>query len=493
MQNYLSSLFQAIFDHPAIGASINDNENRFLRVNTKFAQLLGYDVAEMLGKTPMDFTWTSDLDRTRSFHKDLIDYKGDAKNGEYEKRYIKKDGSLLWAKVIAKQILNPINSKETITLALIEDITSQKTTQAKAEFDQLQLQMILDTSNLGIWCVDTSWKITFSNESLQKILGYSHDEILSLNLKDITHPEDFKETTSQFGPTKPGESYQAIRRYLRADGSYVWTKLTVSKFPENYKNLYGLAIVEDITRQKEAETLIQSQQIKIISSAKMAALGEMAGGMAHEINNPLSVIIGKIAQIQRRVQDEQFDRVVVLHDLKKVHETAERIASIVKGLRVFSRDAETDPLVEVELDTVVQDAVALCREKFKAHGVALTIRVPTNQKLCCRPTQLMQILLNLFSNSLDVISGLVEKWIVVESIEHAGKLVISITDSGNGIAPAIVEKMMQPFFTTKEVGKGTGLGLSISTGIALQHKGTLTFDSTCKNTRFLLTLPKDQA
>ncbi len=451
--------------------------------------MLGYETSEMLGKTPMDFTISTDLDRTRSFHKNLIDYKHEAENGEYQKRYLRKDGSILWAKVIAKQILNPKNKTETVTLALIEDISLVMADRAKAEFDQLQLRMILDTSDLGIWCVDTNWKITFSNESLQKMLGYSHEQIIKLSLHEITHPEDFKDTTFKFGPTKPGQSYQANRRYLKNDGSYLWTRLTVSKFPENDQKLYGLAIVEDISSQKKAESLIEQQQIKIISSAKMAALGEMAGGVAHEINNPLSVIIGKVSQISRNLNKENFERVAIQNDLKKIQNTAERIAAIVKGLRVFSRDAENDPFIVADLNSIVDDAVALCSEKFKAHGILMKVNTAKDLYLDCRPTQLVQLMLNLFSNALDAASDLPEKWVSVEAIRNNGSLEISVTDSGHGIPPEVAKKMMQPFYTTKEIGRGTGLGLSISIGIAQQHKGSLTLDSTCANTRFVLVLP----
>ena len=168
-QKHQDFLFQAIFDHPSIGASINDHENRFIKVNIKLCQMLGYSHDEIIGKTPMDFTLTGDLAKSHHFHDSLS--IANELSGEYEKRYLRKDGSILWVRVIAKKIENPDLPSQAITIALIEDLTSVQAAKAQAEFDQLQLKTILNTAVLGVWCVDANWQVTFSNRALPRFRG----------------------------------------------------------------------------------------------------------------------------------------------------------------------------------------------------------------------------------------------------------------------------------------------------------------------------------
>lgn len=228
-----------------------------------------------------------------------------------------------------------------------------------------------------------------------------------------------------------------------------------------------------------------------LQSSKMASLGEMAGGVAHEINNPVGIIHGKASQLLRLVQTEKLTQEIAAEQLEKIIAMSNRIAKIVKGLRSFSRNADNDPIVPVELKTLFENVLSLCAERFKAHDITLEISVP-ELLLDCRAVQLEQVILNLLNNAHDAVVQLSEKWVHIE-FKILGKLLeISVTDSGLGIPPHVVEKLMQPFFTTKEVGKGTGLGLSISKGIVEDHRGRLFYDSSCSNTRFVVELPVKQ-
>lgn len=488
--DYLDSLFDVLFDHPSIGASINDTDSTFLRVNKKFCQIIGYEESEILGKTPFDFTLDEDQDLSKRFHTAIKNQ--DLPAGDYEKRYIRKDGSIIWVKIIAKIISHPQYPNKKIMMALIEDISSQKAVQTQAELNQFQLNTILETAVLGVWCVDSNWQVTYSNRALQEMLGYSQKELQKINLRQITHKEDLVDTNGRFDQTKPGQNYQANRRYLRSDGTYLWVRVSVSKFPAGNDKFYGISIVEDISKQKEAEKTIQGQQVKLISSAKMAALGEMAGGVAHEINNPLAVISGKIQQVTRMLESPTNDIDKIKKYLNQAHETAQRISVIVNGLRSFSREAEQDPWKQVSINEIMKDAKALCQERFKAHNISLEFnnQLDKDELILSRSTQIVQVLISLLSNSFDAIEVLNEKWVTVVISSFENKIKIEVTDSGNGIEEAVVNKMMQPFFTTKAIGKGTGLGLSIAVGIVEDHKGTLSYDPNSKHTRFILEFPK---
>ncbi len=233
--------------------------------------------------------------------------------------------------------------------------------------------------------------------------------------------------------------------------------------------------------QKEAEISHQ----RLLHASKMSSLGEMAGGIAHEINNPTSIIIAKASRLKRLIDSHSGDQGKIDKDLDDIILTTERIASIVKGLKTFSRDAENDPFLPTELQALVAESLALCSERIKAKDVQLKLGDIPKVILTCRSTQIAQVLVNLINNAFDAIENLSEKWIKleVELLDH--RLIrFTIGDSGEGIPEAVSQKLMQPFFTTKEVGRGTGLGLSISKGIAEAHGGTLRYNAASKNTTF---------
>jgi C4-dicarboxylate-specific signal transduction histidine kinase len=230
--------------------------------------------------------------------------------------------------------------------------------------------------------------------------------------------------------------------------------------------------------------------------SKFSALGEMASGMAHEINNPLTIIIGKIQLLKKEFKNEKDSSELIEKNLNKIEHTAYRIAKIIKGLKSFSRNAEKDPFQKVSLHEIIEDTLSFCCEKFKAHDVELFYD-PVDVMINCRPTQISQVLLNLLNNSFDAIVEDFKtkggKWIKIKSLikteAHTRHILISVTDCGDGISKENLEKLMTPFFTTKEVGKGTGLGLSISKGIMEDHQGHFYYDHEQKNTTFVIVLP----
>lgn len=244
----------------------------------------------------------------------------------------------------------------------------------------------------------------------------------------------------------------------------------------------------------EANSQIDEQRQNLFASSKLSALGEMSAGIAHEINNPLAIISGKLQQIKSMTRRENLDPPTVLKHVEAAEKTVERISKIITGLRRFSRDCGHDQFETATLRTILEDTLSLCEARFKNHDVKL--RFPpletTEIALECRSTQISQVLLNLLNNAFDAIAECPDRWINVDFKDAGNSIEVSVTDCGHGIPLEIQEKIMQPFFTTKEIGKGTGLGLSISTGIAKSHGGELKLDRASQNTRFILKLPKKQ-
>jgi C4-dicarboxylate-specific signal transduction histidine kinase len=253
-------------------------------------------------------------------------------------------------------------------------------------------------------------------------------------------------------------------------------------------------IAKQINSMSHSLKLIQKerdeQRQSLAETAKLSSLGEMAAGVAHEINNPLAIIRGRIEQMSRLLEESVLDREKGKQHLANMTLTVERIAKIVRGLKLFSRNADRDSMQPVELRQVIEETLGLCMERFRNAGIEIRLQLRDEVKIFCRPTQVSQILINLLNNSYDAIETLAEKWIEVSIEMLPDRLVqVTVTDSGRGIKPEIAEKIMEPFFTTKPTGRGTGLGLSISKAIIEDHQGKLFLDQHCPHTRFCLRFP----
>lgn len=235
---------------------------------------------------------------------------------------------------------------------------------------------------------------------------------------------------------------------------------------------------------------VEEQKRLSLQSTKMSSLGEMASGIAHEINNPLTVITGKAHHVKKAIINEEVDKDKAIDDLNKIINTVDRIAKIINGLRSFSRESSSEKFSEKNIYDLVQSAIEICHSKITDNEVKVSIMKNSNIKIWAREIQLTQVLVNLISNAVDAVASEKEKWIKVEILDENEILRIKIVDSGHGISKEVIEKIMQPFFTTKEIGKGTGLGLSISKGIIEDHGGKLLIDRNSMNTTFIIQLPK---
>lgn len=232
----------------------------------------------------------------------------------------------------------------------------------------------------------------------------------------------------------------------------------------------------------------------LVNASKMVTLGEIAAGVAHEINNPVSTI-SLISHILRRMAaSEQISSQELLVQLSRMNACVEQITHIVSELKSFSRNASQDPLAETRIKDVVDRTLDLCHARFMSQGVELIVGdIPSEWKIRSRPSQISQVLLNLLTNAYDAVSGSEKRWIRLEGTERPDRYELSVSDSGPGIPPDLRRKIMSPFFTTKPPGKGTGLGLSISSSIMREHGGSLTLDEEAPHTRFFLRFPKSPA
>ncbi len=224
---------------------------------------------------------------------------------------------------------------------------------------------------------------------------------------------------------------------------------------------------------EERTKVILDQKQRLESSAHWSALGEMAGSIAHEINNPLAIIMGKSQLLLRKPLSDD-----VRVSLMSIVKTTQRIADVVQSLRILSRDASGDPFEYFSLGKIMKDTVDLTTEKLRQKEIELTLAPGFEcYEISCRHVQVSQALINLINNSADALEGVTgPRQITIEASERGGFLVVSVLDSGPGFPMEIREKVSTPFFTTKEIGKGTGLGLSLSRSIMSSHGGEFEID-----------------
>ena len=275
--------------------------------------------------------------------------------------------------------------------------------------------------------------------------------------------------------------------------------LLTSKVPlhdANGKVIGILGIYTDITDRKALEVEkdraladLRDIQQQMIHTEKMRSLGEMAGGIAHEINNPLAIIDGFVQAAIKNLESDNIDKKTALRCLQKVSDTVLRIEKIVSNMRTISHVDEELELKYESLDEIITGVLSLCQEKLKYEQISFSINYDSEAlkrlEVKCNRVSLTQTLLNLIGNAKDAVAELENKWIEINII-HNGSLQIQIKDSGHGVSEAIEKKMFQPFFTTKEVGKGTGIGLSLSRQLMNRQGAKLQYDHNDKNTSFLI-------
>ncbi len=277
---------------------------------------------------------------------------------------------------------------------------------------------------------------------------------------------------------KPQKIDATRRRALRTLADMVVTQLELKR--KNRELTAALATIEQ-------------QRSGLIHNSKMSALGEMAGGMAHEINNPLTIISGHASRIAMLLESaETPDRNARVESaVAGIGKGVERISTIIRGLQLFSRDGAADPLETCDLRQVVRDSLGLCQEHLYNLGIQLRYEVPEQAMMVhCRPTQISQILVNLLNNAKDAVKSIEsERWIRIDFMRKEKEILLRVRDSGPGIPEELRYRIFEPFFSTKAPGSGTGLGLSVSRSLALANHAELDLCSetgpSCFQIRFI--------
>jgi PAS domain S-box-containing protein len=363
---------------------------------------------------------------------------------------------------------------------------------------QRRLNSIAQHAPIIVYAVDVAngegTDITYISPSLEQMLGYSTAEGLAEKWwSSSIHPDDYEYCMDAFRHLEPGKVYAAEYRLRHKNGHYVWVYDTLSVEPTAQgAEQEAVGIIMDISERKASED-------QLLQSDKMASLGRMISGTAHELNQPLNFIKMAASNLRENAVRGRLDAEKFIPKLENVLAQVERASAILLQMRIFGRTSKEAPSA-INIQHTVEAAILMAEPQMELDGTQLVTEVKASDiYVRALPVMLEQVLLNLFINANDAIhsrhdagdSAEGEIKITIDRNERSA--VITVADNGPGIAPDVLPKIFEPFFTTKPPKEGTGLGLSISYGIIRDMGGVLRAKSSRKGARFIIELPLAEA
>jgi PAS domain S-box-containing protein len=350
---------------------------------------------------------------------------------------------------------------------------------------------VLESASEGIILIDAAGRMTLVNTAAERMFGYARSDLLGQPLEvllpersrrvHVTHRTDYF-AGPRVRPMGIGLDLAGRRR----DGTEFPVEISLSHVGPADGGV-AIAFITDITERKRVEAQLQRQREVLYQNEKLAALGTMAAGIAHEMNNPLGIITTRIEVMLLDAEQQQLPA-QVLEDLQVLHRASQRVARIAASLRSFARHTPGDR-VPLDLNTIVEESLQLVQKPLAADNVQIVTRLDrTLPPILGDATTLHQVLMNLLTNAREAMPGGGQIRIETARGERPGWIRLIVTDTGAGIPAEDVSKIFDPFFTTKRTG--TGLGLSVSYGIIQEHGGTVDVQSRPgAGTTFVIGLP----
>ena len=539
----ITDLAQALFEEAGDALFLFDpDSDALLAVNPMGVRLSGYGRDELL---KMPVTWlyrfqgrSSQQQIHRVSQRSGIFHNQDG----FELRTRDGDGWVPVNLTITRLHVQP----KTLALITARDMREQHEAHGRLQTVEAELRRVLSSVSDCIWSADIDatghWTYRYLSPVIERITGRAADVFIggAKHWWTVVAPEDRGRCERAVSHWRRGQSSQEEYRVVRPDGTSRWVRDSVLVSPHTPAG--GQApgvrldgILTDITERKLADDLLKEsiaserqahQQLKLaqsqlVQSEKLAALGQLVAGIAHEINNPLAFVSNNIAVLQRdlgalgellelyrqgeaalvqhapelgariRSFGEQIDLPYTLKNiaglLSRSREGLYRIQLIVKGLRDFARLDESD-FKETDLNSGIESTINILRGEAKKKHLKLLLELTPLPEVTCFPAKINQVVLNLTANAM--YACFEGGTVTVRSTAEPEGVASHVIDTGTGIEPAVLPKIFDPFFTTKPVGQGTGLGLSISHQIVEDHGGRIEVESKVgEGTHFTVHLP----
>ncbi|HWU89144.1 MAG TPA: ATP-binding protein [Kofleriaceae bacterium] len=326
---------------------------------------------------------------------------------------------------------------------------------------------LLECAHALILGIDRGWRVTVCNRALLELIGLSRDEVLGRDVRDFLTTDQRQFLASAFAAALIGQPHTAVTVSLPTRKGLVRTVWSVA--PVGRTNAAGP--IEAVVAIGQDQSQIEALQQQVVRAERLATLGEIAAGVVHELNNPLTSITVYADYLVKKLESRGADT-ADLEKLRRIGASAHRILRFSRDLVQYARPSGRD-LEPVDVAGVVRQSVSICDHLLERGGIALTVEVdPELPMIRAVAGQLEQVLINLITNAVHAVeSG--GSVVVRAGVDSPSTILIEVADSGPGVAEEDRERIFEPFFTTKADGKGTGLGLPIVRNIVEQHRGQI--------------------
>jgi two-component system cell cycle sensor histidine kinase/response regulator CckA len=364
--------------------------------------------------------------------------------------------------------------------------------QAALRASEERYRVLFDESPMPMWAYDPeSLRIVMVNQAAAEQYGYTTDELLALAISDVRPSEDAEKIRAAVRAQPRGRLYAGIRKHRRKDGSYLDVDVHLNEVRLGGRTL-RLAVLHDVTQRRSLEEQLRQSQ-------KMEAVGRLAGGVAHDFNNLLTVILGYSDLLANRFRAGDPEGA----EIQEIRRAGERAATLTRQLLAFSRKQVLVPEA-LDLGSVVRGVSGML-ERLIGEDITVSLAVARDLgRVLADPGQMEQVVMNLAVNARDAMPQGGKLLLELENVdlgeayvsEHLGAtpgpyVLLTVTDTGVGMAPEVQREIFEPFFTTKPKGVGTGLGLSTVHGIVNQSGGTIwVYSEPGRGTTFKIYLPR---
>ena len=477
LQHEAESRFTDLFETLHEGVYFAAPDGKLVDVNPAAVRMLGYESKEELLKQPLEQHFFGTGARIAL----LDELRGSGSVRDRELTLRRKDGSFIRVLNSSVAIRDAAGQFVRFQGSLV-DITERGQMERRLREEQEFVRRLVACFPDIIVVLDTHGRYTFVSPRVQEFLGYTPDEYLGISLEERPHPDDRDALLDFFRSLTGGETSFGAMEYRTAhkDGGWRTVRANASPLTNAEGQIIGVvASARDVTESKRLEQ-------QLMQSEKLAAIGQMVSGVAHELNNPLTAILGVSDLLQERTTDDASRRQVQL-----IHKQARKAAELVQGLLMFSRPSRHQSQ-RFRIAELVARAVDLRKAELNARHIMVDVdsaaELPTIE---VDPQHMTQVLVNLLSNAEQAIASVSDHGRITIHIKALDdKQEILIDDSGPGVRPEIRSKIFDPFFTTHRTSGGSGLGLTICLVIVKEHGGTIEAQASPEGgARFRILLP----
>jgi PAS domain S-box-containing protein len=492
--------FRATFELAAVGVANLALNGRWLRVNRKLCEILGYSREEMLQRKFQDVSHPDDLEANLTLGRQLIP----GKIGSYsmEKRFVRKDGGFVWCNLTVA-LARDNDGRPKFFIAVIEDITERKLAEDALRQSEERFSRFFHSSTVGTSITRMSdGQFADVNDAYLCFFGYTREEVVGKDALTLGIWANLEERAKMTGILEKQGGVKDFETTFRRKSGEIRDVSISMEVIELTGQQYILGLTHDITERKRAKEEQEKLEAQLFQAQKMESVGRLAGGVAHDFNNMLGVIIGRA-----EMAIDEVERTDPLYeDLQEILKAGRRSADLTRQLLAFARKQTAIPTI-LDLSDTISGILKMLRRLIGEDIDLHWVPGPELWKVKIDPSQVDQILANLVVNARDAISGVgaitmrTENVVIDDSVrtDHLefipGDYVqLTVSDTGEGMSQEVRENIFEPFFTTKELGKGTGLGLSTVYGIVKQNDGFIYVASEPgKGTTFKIYLPRFEA